>query len=91
MTSTNPVIKKSNETKKKPAKPMRKSTVTLWYENRKTKVYAFADKTRVAFFGDSWVATLMWLFVAFVCLALLAWFFFISPFGTPTEPIYEGF
>lgn len=72
-------------------KPVPKSKLTCFYEARKATFYAFAEKVRAIFFGDSWAATVMWLFVALVCLGILAWFFFISPYGTPAEPVYEGF
>lgn len=91
MASVNSNINKSDGARKKLTKPMPKSTATLWCESLKIRTYAFADKIKAIFFGDSWASMIMWLFVVLACLCLLAWLFFISPFGTPTEPVYEGF
>lgn len=43
------------------------------------------------FFGDSWSAALAWAAVAVACVGVLAWFFLVSPFGVPAQPVYAGF
>ena len=52
---------------------------------------AGAAKVRAAFFSDSWVGGAMWFAAVLAMIAVLLWFFFFSDFGTPAEPIYEGF
>lgn len=93
MGSTSPIANGKNRGKTKSAivKPAPKSKLTRFYEARKAMLYAFAEKIRTVFFSNSWAATVMWLLVALACLGILAWFFFISPYGTPAEPVYEGF
>lgn len=93
MKSTDSAANNTVSGKKKSAivKPVPKSKLTCFYEARKTTVYSFAEKIRITFFSDSWAATIMWSLIVLICLGILAWFFFISPYGTPAEPVYEGF
>ena len=77
--------------KRKPAaRPVPKSALTRRYDAVKERVWAGAAKVRTAFFSDSWVGGAMWFAAVLVMIAVLLWFFF-SDFGTPAEPIYEGF
>ncbi len=77
--------------KRKPAaKPVSKSALTRRYDAVKERVWAGAAKVRAAFFGDSWAGGAMWFAAVAAMIAVLLWFFF-SDFGTPAEPIYEGF
>ena len=73
------------------AKPVPKSALTRRYDAVKERVWAGAAKVRGAFFSDSWAGGAMWLAAVLVMIAVLLWFFFFSDFGTPAEPIYEGF
>lgn len=78
--------------KRKPAaRPVPKSALTRRYDAVKERVWAGAAKVRTAFFGDSWAGGAMWFAAVLVMIAVLLWFFFFSDFGTPAEPIYEGF
>ncbi len=78
--------------KRKPAaRPVPKSALTRRYDAVKKRVWAGAAKVRAAFFSDSWAGGAMWFAAALVMIAVLLWFFFFSDFGTPAEPIYEGF
>lgn len=78
--------------KRKPAaRPMPKSALTRRYDAVKERVWAGAAKVRAAFFGDSWAGGAMWFAAVLAMIAVLLWFFFFSDFGTPAEPIYEGF
>ena len=78
--------------KRKPAaRPVPKSALTRRYDAVKERVWAGAAKVRAAFFGDSWAGGAMWFAVVLAMIAVLLWFFFFSDFGTPAEPIYEGF
>lgn len=78
--------------KRKPAaRPVPKSALTRHYDAVKERVWAGAAKVRAAFFGDSWAGGAMWFAAVLVMIAVLLWFFFFSDFGTPAEPIYEGF
>lgn len=77
--------------KRKPAaRPVPKSALTRRYDAVKERVWAGAAKVRAAFFSDSWAGGAMWFAAVLVMIAILLWFFF-SDFGTPAEPIYEGF
>ena len=77
--------------KRKPAaRPVPKSALTRRYDAVKKRVWAGAAKVRAAFFGDSWAGGAMWFAAVAAMIAVLLWFFF-SDFGTPAEPIYEGF
>ena len=73
------------------AKPVPKSALTRRYDAVKERVWAGAAKVRAAFFSDSWAGGAMWFAAVLVMIAVLLWFFFFSDFGTPAEPIYEGF
>lgn len=78
--------------KRKPAaRPVPKSALTRRYDAVKERVWAGAAKVRAAFFGDSWTGGAMWFAAVLTMIAVLLWFFFFSDFGTPAEPIYEGF
>lgn len=78
--------------KRKPAaRPVPKSALTRRYDAVKERVWAGAAKVRAAFFSDSWTGGAMWFATVLVMIAVLLWFFFFSDFGTPAEPIYEGF
>ena len=78
--------------KRKPAaRPVPKSALTRRYDAVKKRVWAGAAKVRAAFFGDSWAGGAMWFAAVAAMIAVLLWFFFFSDFGTPAEPIYEGF
>lgn len=78
--------------KRKPAaRPVPKSALTRRYDAVKERVWAGAAKVRAAFFGDSWAGGAMWFAAVLAMIAVLLWFFFFSDFGTPAEPIYEGF
>ena len=78
--------------KRKPAaRPVPKSALTRRYDAVKKRVWAGAAKVRAAFFSDSWAGGAMWFAAVLVMIAVLLWFFFFSDFGTPAEPIYEGF
>lgn len=78
--------------KRKPAaRPVPKSALTKRYDAVKERVWAGAAKVRAAFFGDSWAGGAMWFAAVLAMIAVLLWFFFFSDFGTPAEPIYEGF
>lgn len=78
--------------KRKPvARPVPKSALTRCYDAVKERVWAGAAKVRAAFFGDSWAGGAMWFAAVLALIAVLLWFFFFSDFGTPAEPIYEGF
>lgn len=78
--------------KRKPAaRPVPKSALTRRYDAVKERVWAGAAKVRAAFFSDSWAGGAMWFAAVLVMIAVLLWFFFFSDFGTPAEPIYEGF
>lgn len=78
--------------KRKPAaRPVPKSALTRHYDAVKERVWAGAAKVRAAFFGDSWAGGAMWFAAVLAMIAVLLWFFFFSDFGTPAEPIYEGF
>ena len=70
---------------------MPKSALTKRYDAVKERVWAGAAKVRAAFFGDSWAGGAMWFATVLALIAVLLWFFFFSDFGTPAEPIYEGF
>jgi len=76
-----------NSIRKRTIKSASESKLTRFYYARK----ANAEKVRDAFFGDSWVSAIMWTFVVLACLSILAWFFLVSSYGTPAEPVYEGF
>ena len=73
------------------AKPVPKSALTRRYDAVKERVWAGAAKVRATFFSDSWAGAAMWFAAVLVMIAVLLWFFFVSDFGTPAEPIYEGF
>ncbi len=78
--------------KRKPAaRPVPKSALTRRYDAVKKRVWAGAAKVRAAFFGDSWAGGAMWFAAVLALIAVLLWFFFFSDYGTPAEPIYEGF
>ena len=78
--------------KRKPAaRPVPKSALTRRYDAVKERVWAGAAKVRAAFFSDSWAGGAMWFAAVLAMIAVLLWFFFFSDFGTPAEPIYEGF
>ncbi len=78
--------------KRKPAaRPAPKSALTRRYDAVKERVWAGAAKVRAAFFSDSWAGGAMWFAAVLAMIAVLLWFFFFSDFGTPAEPIYEGF
>lgn len=78
--------------KRKPAaRPVPKSALTRRYDVVKERVWAGAAKVRAAFFSDSWAGGAMWFCAVLAMIAVLLWFFFFSDFGTPAEPIYEGF
>ena len=78
--------------KRKPAaRPVPKSALTRHYDAVKERVWAGAAKVRAAFFSDSWAGGAMWFAAVLVMIAVLLWFFSFSDFGTPAEPIYEGF
>ena len=68
-----------------------KSALTVRYEALRDRLFAFAGRARTAFFADTWAASALWLAAALACIGLLLWFFFFSGYGTPAEPIYEGF
>ena len=68
-----------------------KSALTVRYEALRNRLFAFAGRARTVFFADTWAASALWLAAALVCIGLLLWFFFFSGYGTPAEPIYEGF
>ena len=80
-----------NSIRKRTIKSASESKLTRFYYARKAKAYLYAEKVRDAFFGDSWVSAIMWTFVVLACLSILAWFFFFFSYGTPAEPVYEGF
>ena len=80
-----------NSIRKRTIKSASESKLTRFYSARKAKAYLYAEKVRDAFFGDSWVSAIMWTFVVLACLSILAWFFLVSSYGTPAEPVYEGF
>lgn len=73
------------------ARPVPKSALTKRYDAVKERVWAGAAKVRAAFFGDSWAGGAMWFAAVLAMIAVLLWFFFFSDYGTPAEPIYEGF
>lgn len=50
-----------------------------------------AERVRTLFFSDSPVAALLWFAAAFGMIAILLWFFFVSPWGTPAMPLYADF
>lgn len=78
--------------KRKPAaRPVPKSALTRRYDAVKERVWAGAAKVRAAYFSDSWAGGAMWFAAVLAMIAVLLWFFFFSDFGTPAEPIYEGF
>ncbi len=77
--------------KKKAARPVPKSALTKRYDALKERVWAGAAKVRTTFFSDSWSGAAMWLCAVLTMIAILLWFFFFSDYGTPAEPIYEGF
>lgn len=78
--------------KRKPAvRPVPKSALTRRYNAVKKRVWAGAAKVRAAFFSDSWAGGAIWFAAVLIMIAVLLWFFFFSDFGTPAEPIYEGF
>lgn len=83
---TKPAVKR-----KLAAKPVPKSALTRRYDAVKERVWAGAAKMRAVFFSDSWAGGAMWFAAVLVMIAVLLWFFFFSDFGTPAEPIYEGF
>lgn len=68
-----------------------KSALTVRYEALRDRLFAFAGRARTVFFADTWAASALWLAAALACIGLLLWFFFFSGYGTPAEPIYEGF
>ena len=80
-----------NSIRKRTIKSASESKLTRFYYARKAKAYLYAEKVRDAFFGDSWVSAIMWTFVVLACLSILSWFFLVSSYGTPAEPVYEGF
>ena len=80
-----------NSIRKRTIKSASESKLTRFYYARKAKAYLYAEKVRDAFFGDSWVSAIMWTFVVLACLSILAWFFLVSSYVTPAEPVYEGF
>lgn len=77
--------------KKKPARPVPKSALTKRYDALKERVWVGAAKVRTTFFSDSWSGAAMWFCAVLAMIAILLWFFFFSDYGTPAEPIYEGF
>lgn len=77
--------------KKKAARAVPKSALTKRYDALKERVWTSAARVRAAFFGDSWAGGAMWFAAVLAMIAVLLWFFFFSDFGTPAEPIYEGF
>lgn len=43
------------------------------------------------FFSDSWSAALAWFAIAAVLVAVLGWFFILSPYGAPAAPAYAAY
>lgn len=43
------------------------------------------------FFSQTPAADAACVAVVVACVAILAWFFFVSPFGVPATPVYAGF
>lgn len=49
------------------------------------------EPVRDWFFSDSWSAAAAWLALAICLMAVLAWFFLLSPYGAPAEPVYAAY
>lgn len=43
------------------------------------------------FFSDSWSSALAWFAIAAVLVAVLGWFFVLSPYGAPAAPAYAAY
>jgi len=48
-------------------------------------------RVRAWFLGGSWGADLAWGAAALALVAVLAWFFILSPYGAPAAPVYAEF
>lgn len=55
------------------------------------KVTELCERVRSWFFSAGWGPACAWAAVLLACAAVLAWFFFVSPFGVPAAPLYAGF
>lgn len=64
---------------------------TLGEKDARPTLAARRARLSAWFFGDSWSAALAWAAVAVACVGVLAWFFLVSPFGVPAQPVYAGF
>ena len=56
-----------------------------------TRAAAVAARVREWFLSDSWSSAAAWLVCALALMAVLAWFFVLSPYGVPATPVYAGF
>ncbi|WP_195420414.1 hypothetical protein [Collinsella sp. D33t1_170424_A12] len=46
---------------------------------------------RAWFFSDAWSAAAAWFALALALLAILAWYFVLSPYGAPAAPVYAAY
>ncbi|MDY4041631.1 MAG: hypothetical protein SOY67_05985 [Collinsella sp.] len=52
---------------------------------------ALVARVSAWFLGGSWSAVLAWAAAVLALMAVLAWFFILSPYGAPAAPVYAEF
>lgn len=57
----------------------------------KKRALGKCDEIRTYFFSGKTGAAVLWGLIILACIAILLWFFLMSPFGGPSEPVYQGF
>lgn len=63
-----------------------------WADPHPVKVLKDAlAPARSWFFSDAWSAALAWFCLATALIAILAWFFVLSSYGTPAAPAYAAY
>ncbi|RHF38503.1 hypothetical protein [Collinsella intestinalis] len=49
------------------------------------------DRVRTWFYSDATSAAVAWFAAVVVLVAVLGWFFVLSPYGAPASPVYAEF
>lgn len=49
------------------------------------------ERVRTWFYSDATSAAVAWFAAAVVLVAVLGWFFVLSPYGAPASPVYAEF
>lgn len=49
------------------------------------------ERVRAWFYSDATSAAITWFAVVAVLVAVLGWFFVLSPYGAPASPVYAEF